>query len=456
VKELREVQFVAGHNSELRVRANFTLENTGNSELKFIDVVFPDEKVFGRRNLRAQVNDRDAALSQLPAEHQQDAAHTLRLALEPAWEQKQKRALQIEYTLASPEDSGGRITLAENSFHLGFRGWFPVLQPPKHVLAPFPRRPDKTIVTIRVPPDFLVLSRGTSAGQKRQGGDVEHRFLLRKDDLAPYVVAGRYSESSPRGKSDSAIFWTVTPLKEDPTAAGERIAAAWNVLQTNFGSIDKRIHAPSVVECPGLRAHVAGEEGPAATSFPGGALVNSQALALGIGSEAFIEKVTHALAHNWFGGELYPGPEAAIGMGEGLPDYATIVIEEARNGTEARQQRISDFLREYDDALKVAVEKPLGMTTLFDPPEQQRIAMAKAPLFFIALEDVYGEAPVRAGLNRLVTLLRGQEVGYNDLRAALEESTGKNLAETFRIWLYGKGIPAEFRARYNSANETHP
>jgi len=450
------VGFVGGRSPGLRIRGNFTLQNIGNGELKFIDVAFPDEKVFGRRNLHARLDGRDATLSKLPEEYQHDAPNTLRMALEPAWEHKQKRELVIEYTLSSPEDSGARITIAETGFHLGFRGWFSVLQPPKHVLAPFPKRPDKTIVAIRVPQDFLVLSRGTPAGQKQEGGDVEHRFLLRQDDLAPYVVAGRYTQSFPRGKSNSAIFWTLAPLREDPTAAGDRIAAAWNVLQTDFGPLDRNIRVPRVVECADLRAHIVGEEGPAAASFPGGALVNSEALALGISSEAFLEKVTHALAHNWFGNELYPTSDAAIGMGEGLPDYATIVIDEARNGSAARQQRVSGLLRAYDNALKQAAEKPLGVTTMLDPPEQRRIALAKAPLFFIALEDAYGEAPVRAGLNRMVTLLRGREVGYDDLRAALEESTGKNLAELFRIWLYGKGIPKVFRERYETANETQP
>lgn len=450
------MRFVGGQSPELQIRANFTLENFGNGELKIIEAVFPNEKQFGRRNLRAQLDGRDVPLSKLPEEYQHDAPNTLRMSLEPAWGRKQKRELVIEYTLSSPEDSGARIAIAESSFYLGIRGGFPVLQPPSHMLAPFPKRPDKTIVTIRVPQDLLVLSRGSSAGRKRQNGETEHRFLLRKDDLAPYVVAGRYTESSSRAKTNTAIFWTVAPLKEDPDPAGDRIAAAWEILQTDFGSLDKNVRVPHVVECPGLRAHVTGEEGPATASFPGGALVNSEALALGIGSGAFLEKVTHALAHNWFGGELYPTSDAVIGMGEGLPDYATIVIDEARKGSAARQQRVNELLRAYDIALKQAAEKPLGVTTLVDPPEQRRIALTKAPLFYIALEDQYGEAPIRAGLNRMVTLLRGQEVGYDDLRAALEESTGKNLAEPFRVWLYGKGIPKNFRNRYEIANQVQP
>jgi hypothetical protein len=456
VKELREIQFVAGQTPELQIHASFTLENIGNSELNFVDVVFPNEKVFGRRNLRARVDGHDAALSKLPEEYQQDAPNTLRMALEPVWGQKQKREVVIEYMFSAPEDSGTNITLAANSFHLGFRGWFPVLQPPRHALAPYPKRPDKTMVTIRVPQDFLVLSRGNQTGRNQQGTDTQYLFQLHKEDLAPFIVAGRYTESSSQGKANSAMFWTLSPLKGNPASSIDQITAAWNVLQTDFGPLDKNIRIPHVVESADLRAHIIGEEGAAAASFPGGALVNSEALALGINSEAFLEKVTHALAHNWFGGELYPMPDAAIGMGEGLPEYATIVVDEARNVSTARQQRVSAFLREYDAALKEAAEKPLGMTTLSDPVEQRRIAMAKAPLFFIALEDTYGEAPIRAGLNRLVTLLRGEEVGYNDLRSALEESTEKSLAETFRTWLFDKGLPNGFRARYESANETHP
>jgi len=433
------------------VRASFTLENTGNGDLSFLDVAFPDEKTFGRKNLRVQVNGRDTAPSKLPEEYRQESPGTLRISLDPTWTRKEKRELQIEYSLSSPEDSGSRIALDDSSFHLAYRGWYPVLQPPKHVLSPFPKRPDKTLVTILAPENFFVLSRGTPTGRKSAQGEMERRFLLRKNDLAPYVVSGRYAESSANHDANSAIFWTLQPLKDDPAQAAARIAGLWNTLQTQFGPLEKNSRPAYIVESAELRSPLAGEEGPAAASFPGGALVNSQALALGIGSDEFIELVARALARNWFGEEIYPGGDASLGMGQGLPEYATIVMEEARGGEAARRERILKFLRAYDDARDHATENSLGVTTLSDPAAQQQIARAKAPLFYAALEDAYGEAAVRAGLKDLVSLLRGQEAGYDDLRAALEQSTGKNLAEPFRVWLYGKGIPGDFRARYESA-----
>jgi aminopeptidase N len=74
--------------------------------------------------------------------------------------------------------------------------------------------------------------------------------------------------------------------------------------------------------------------------------------------------------------------------------------------------------------------------------------LAKAPLFYIEMEDACGEAPVRAGLAHMVASMRGQQVDYHILRSVLEESTGRDLAKLFREWLDQKGIPANFRGRY--------
>jgi hypothetical protein len=271
--------------------------------------------------------------------------------------------------------------------------------------------------------------------------------------LTPFVVAGNYVASSPEHKTETAIFWTFQPLKDDPQPALKRIDAAWDILEKEFGRFDKNIRAPHIVESTGLRNHLTGEPGPAAVAFPGGALVDSEALALGIASDGFLEAVTHALAHDWFGDEVFFAPDAALGMGEGLPEYATIAVEESEKGDPGRRQRIAAYLNEYDAALIHATETPLGVTMMTAPIEQRRIALAKAPLFFVALEDACGEEPVRSGLREMVTLLRGQETSYDALRSALEQSSGKNLAALFRVWLNDKGIPADFRARYETPAE---
>jgi hypothetical protein len=454
-KESREIQVVSGATPELKIRGQFTLVNSGTSKLNFIDVVVPVEKTFGMNDLHAEVNGHRVSAVPLPAELQYDYPHTLRIPLESTWEQKQKRELLIEYVLRSPDASGSQITLSPKTFSLGFSGWFAVLQPPDHALSPFPKRPDKTLITIRTPANFLVLSRGTKVGAKKLGDEMETRYMVRAKDLAPFAVGGQYVGSS-RSKNSSIVFWTLEPRKGDTTTSAQRIESAWNVMQSDFGPLDKNISGPHVAESPELRNNLIGEAGPAAVAFPGGALVSTSALALGIDNEEFLDKVTHAIAHDWFGQQIYPAPFAALGLGEGLPEYATIVIDEASKGEAGRRQRIMEHLRAYDEASKKAVEIPLGTAKLTDPPEQSAISLAKAPLFFIALEDKCGEAPVRAALKRIVTLLRGQEVGYNEIRSAIEQESGKDLAEFFRTWLYELGIPKDFSAKYQPANESRP
>ncbi len=421
--------------------------------MAFLDANFPQERAFGRTNIRVSVDGRDLTPVNLPAGAQADEPDALRIPLDPPWACKQTRKLSIEYSFRSPEDSGARITLDENGFHLGARGWLPELLPPKHVLARYPNPPKVAPYTVRAPADFYVLGRGAPKGGKRDGNEMEIRFELGAQDLAPFVVAGKYAASAHLQSINhpSAIFWTIQPLKDDPAPAAERITAAWQTLEKDFGPLDKNIQTPHIVESPELRGHLGSEDAPAAAAFPGGVIVNPAALALGTGSDQFIEIVTHALAHDWFGDAVLIDSTASLGMGEGLPEYAAIVIDEARNGPDARRKRVTEYLRRFDEASRAATESPLGATTIGDPVGPRRIALAKAPLFFVALEDACGEAPMRTGLARMLATQRGREVGYADLRAALEESSSRDLAGMFLLWLNGRGIPDDFRMRYQGS-----
>ncbi|HWW50305.1 MAG TPA: M1 family aminopeptidase [Verrucomicrobiae bacterium] len=452
VKESREVRFVIGQPPELRIRARYTLENSGNGDLDIVDVSFPDERFFGRKHLRVEVDGREATPANPPPGYRQEAARsTFRIPFDPPWTRKQSRELLIEYSLSSPEDSGARITVSEDSFHLGSRGWSPRPEPPNHPFAGYPSRPDRTIFSVRVPERFRLLARGTLARRVRSGDEIEYRFELRKQDLPPFVAAGRYVESSSKHTSGDGVFWTLEPLAQDPSGAVAQITAVWNVLQTDFGPLDRNIGAPHVLEAPGLHEHITGEAGPAAAPFPGGALINPAALALGLDSDEFLERVTHALAHDWFGDQIFAAPDAALGMGEGLPEYATIVVETARKGDAGRRRLVAEYLREYDEARRRATETPLAITMMSDPPEERRIALAKAPLFYVALEDACGPRQMRDGLQHLVTLLRGQQANYSSLRSALEQSSGRDLAKLFRVWLNDMDVPQDFRRRYEGA-----
>ena len=448
IRESREIKFVSGQLPELHVLASYTLENYGVSDLASIDVILPNEELYGLKALLVKVNGREVSPVEVSAEPEAEEAARFRIPFDPAWNPKQRRDLIIEYTFSSPKDLGTNINLRSTSFHVVSRDWFPSPQPPTHVLSPSPGGPERINYTVQVPSDFLLLTPGKPAGRTKNGAEVRYRFEWRGSDPTPFIVAGRYVDSCSNRRPCAAAFWTLAPIERDLAPAEQQIASAWDVLQKNFGTLQKSNLVPHIVESPGMRR--IDYDVPAAVPFPGGVLVNSQAISLGVYSGDFLDLVTRALAGNWFGVQIY-SQDSAVGMTEGLSDYAVIVIDESRHGDSTRNERVLRFLLEYEDACKEAVEKPLVATTTSDPVEQRRIALAKAPLFFIALEDAYGEAPIRQGLTQVVTLLRGQEVGFQDIRAALENATNKDLAPIFRAWLYKPGIPAEFRKKYQGA-----
>lgn len=449
VNETREIRFVPGDTPEISISARYTLKNSGTADLEFIDVTFPDAKVYGRADLKVELDGHAAKVVDLPdEEYQPESPNTSRLPFDSVWKRGEKHDLSIQYDFRSPDDTGERLTIGAQEFHLGSRGWSPVLQPPKHFLSPLPSRPDHTSYVVAVPSDFLVLSGGKLKGRKQFGSSTEFRFDLRQSDMPPAIIAGRYVVSHPEAKADSAIFWTLQPLRDDPRAAADRITSVWSALTNDFGPLEKNIRVPHIVESNTVGNVEGAESAPAAADFSGGLLVSPALLALGINSDSFLDRVTHRLAHNWFGDEVFFSRFTAIGLGEGLPEYATIVAEESQKGEPGRRARVLNYLRQYDEARKSADEIPLGITSRSDPLAQQRIAEAKAALFFVAVEDTCGEKQMRDGLKGLISLLRGQEVSYDVLRAQLEHVSGKKLADLFRVWLNDKGIPEDFRARY--------
>lgn len=448
-KETRQIHFVGGQMPALMIQVQFTLVNTGTSDLNSVDVRLPSQNGVELNGLRVRVDGQDADEAPVPESDRQAKPGIIRITFKDRWHRKRKREIEFDYALRASKESQSYVTLQPGAFHLGVRGWAPQLQPPKYILSTYPSRPPRTVYSIQVPANFAVLAGGARKGQKKVANEMEYRFALTGTGLGAFAVAGKYRKWPPNGKQSGATFWAMEPLAGNPSQSAQQIAGIWKTLNMDFGAFDKSIRGPVIVESAGVQYDAAGTAGPAAVSFPGGALANPAAFDLGIESDRFLQIAGEALARNWFDEEVLPSSEAAIGMGDGLPEYAEIVTDEARNGPGARRQRIYEYLRKYDAAVKIAAETPIAATTAESPLPQRRIALAKAPLFYIELEDACGESPVRAGLAHMLSSMRGQEVDYNILRSALEESSGRDLGKIFREWLNQKGIPKDFRERYH-------
>ncbi len=90
----------------LHITGRFKLQNTGNSDLTFVDVTLPEEKVFGLQNVRMELDGREIAPENIPEEYQQDNPNAVRIPFSPPWQRKKSLELVVEYDLVSPQDTG--------------------------------------------------------------------------------------------------------------------------------------------------------------------------------------------------------------------------------------------------------------------------------------------------------------------------------------------------------------
>ncbi len=446
-----EVHYVAASPAHLRIRASYGLKNTGNSDLAFIEAVLPDEQTFGRQNLRAWVDGREVSLQ--PAGDPD--AHLVRVPFEPPWPQKQRHNLVLEYDLAPAPPGHAALAVKDGSFHIRHAAAFPALRAPKGIFSKRGERPEQIRLSVQVPADFRAFTSGREQGSRQQGGETEQRFRIGRKGFQPFVVAGRYQEQRVKTANGAVVFWTFAPLASGPAQiAAARLAQTFQTYRATFGLIWKNPPPVRVVETPArLTQRSAGGGDPAGVAFPAGALVNTQAFALGISSDAFLDLAEHELARTWFGELMAPRPAVEPVLGEGLAEYAKIVAAEARDGETGRRRQAALLLRWFDESRKQAADKPLLRLEPTDPFDQRVFGYSKGALFFIALEDQYGKENVRRALADLVRSLPGSHFGFAALRSALELETKQDLGDFFRLWLDQTGIPAEVRARYEERIE---
>ncbi len=246
-------------------------------------------------------------------------------------------------------------------------------------------------------------------------------------------------------------FWTLQPLdRQQAENAAARLASSMRNYTDFFGPASKSKTALFIVEGPDDLPAEFSEAGDAGgASFPGGALLDRRALAQGVANESILELAEYELARTWFGWRVRPRPEAQILMGRGMGLFGLIVAAEGR-GPDERHRMVALLLDRYDEFRRIATDRQL-----LEPPvgysRAERISTGyRAALFFVALEDLCGRDNLHAAFQQIVRARAGDEVADEELRAAVEAASQRDLAEMFRTWLNHSGIPDEFRARYSN------
>ena len=422
------------------------LENAGDRILRSLEVRLPEGPVFGEQNLRVVIGGAEVS----PQRSSPEDVRLMRASFDPPWAQNEKRTVVTEWDLVPGSSERGTIVASADGFFVADETALPLWQTPNGIFAKGGTNPDKELLSVFSPPDFRVLAPGKALKRTPDGNYVVHRFIINpKTDLLPYVVAGRYQEKVLQPRQGEVQFWTLHVLDgQAAQSAAERLSSSMNVLTEYFGQAPKEKASVRIAESPSeLPPELGGPGDLGGASFPEGVLLDPRAFQQGIASEAVLRLAEYELARTWYGWRVRPRPEAQILMGRGVGLFGLVIAAEGR-GPDERRRMIAYLVERYDASRAAAPDK-----RLMEPPagysRAERISTGyRAALFFVALEDLCGHDVLRAALRDIIASRASSDTGYEELRAAAESASGKDLAEMFRKWLVQPGIPGDFRARY--------
>jgi hypothetical protein len=426
------------------------LENAGDRPLRSLEIRLPEGPVFGEQNLRVVIEGAEIS----PQRSSPTDVRMMRAPFDPPWPQNEKRSVVTEWDLVPESSARGTIVASPSGFFIADETALPLWQTPYGVFARGGTNPDKELLTVFAPPDFRVLAPGKALKRTPDGDYVAQRFLINPtNDFLPYVVAGRYQEKVIQSRQGEVQFWTFHPMDVPAAeAAAERLSSSMKAFTEYFGPASTGKSTVRIAEAPAvLPAEFGAFLDPGGVSFPDGVLLDPRVFQQGIASETVLQLSEYELARTWFGWRVRPRPEAQILMGRGVGLFGLVIAAEGR-GEDQRRGMVASLINRYDEARATAPDK-----RLMEPPagysRAERISTGyRAGLFFVELEDVCGRDNLRTAMRDVLHDRAESDTGFEELRAAAESASGKDLAEMFRKWLVEPGIPEDFRSRYQNVS----
>jgi hypothetical protein len=438
----------------VHVRVAERMENTGNRDLTYLDVILPTAVDLGRSNLTVHMG--GEALT--PVATSADPAAPFRLQFPSPWPPKQRREILLEYDLNSDPLGGGVAAGTPQGVYLADPHALPVWPAPVGFFASSDVLSRDERFELTLPADFRVVASGRQQQRRLADGRVLYRFRTSGKELPSFVIAGRYQEQRLKTNGRDVLFWTFQSLD---IAVAQKVAERLTATAATFTRLFGPLSKPGplrLVEAPAglLSPEIASPGQPAAAaSFPQGLLLGTRAFSEELASEPILRVAEAELARIWFGWRLPLRSEVDTLLGRGLGRFAVALAASARGGPPARRQEIERLLAEYDRARVLGDEGSVLRPPEQSTPPQLAADSLKAALFLADLEDRTGRDNFEEAIRRLQLAIagRGLTLSLDDLRASLETSSGMVMADVFRRWLNQPGVPDEFRNRYQPGGD---
>jgi hypothetical protein len=170
--------------------------------------------------------------------------------------------------------------------------------------------------------------------------------------------------------------------------------------------------------------------------------------------------LAHELAHQWWGQGVAPASYRDQWLSEAWAQYAAALWVRHRQGEDAFRgmlERMGDWARRHDEKGPIHLGQRLGHLE-GDRRIQRAVVYDKGACVLHMLRRLVGDEAFFGGARSFLEEHRYGRATTEDLRAALEEASGRDLEPYFERWIYSTGLPtlrwSERRARTPDGYQT--
>lgn len=154
-----------------------------------------------------------------------------------------------------------------------------------------------------------------------------------------------------------------------------------------------------------------------------------------------VDVVAHEIAHQWFGDSVTESTWADLWLSEGFATYFAGLFIQHTDGEKAFQEYMqqaaqSYFHYEQRSRTPIFDRDTEDLFKLLNPNNYQKGAWVLHMLRMSLGDDAFFK-----GIRQYYETHKTRTANSDDLRAALEKSSGQNLKDFFARWVYGTGHP---------------
>lgn len=359
---------------------------------------------------------------------------TLRVMLERPAARGERRTLSIRY--AGKPERGVRFGSDQvfTSFHTG------------HWLVSRSEPADKATLTLALtlPADLAVVASGREISREELPGGLARHVWREDRPYSTYLfgfAAGRLRETSRQAGAVRLRFLApgLTPEELDRVFAGTEAMLAF-------------FEARAGVPFPGEVYPQVLLPGAPAQEMSGFSLM-SEAYGRSVLADPREDYlIAHELAHQWWGNLVTCETWSDFWLNEGMVTFLTAAYKEHQWGRDEYDRERAMVRLRYERVVSEGKDRPLVHNNWLTPEEMSGpVAYSKGALVLHLLRIQLGERAFWEGLRDYTRAGAGGSVDSEDLRAALEKASGRDLKPFFAQWVYG--VAPDLGARHRLEND---